>query len=83
MPLSKSAHLTPSELTDIPVSRRPIDIPPRTASMNKLMVLPRCCAATAVCNREFAVVLPTAIEMPARISKMDNAQNRGLLPRAR
>jgi hypothetical protein len=76
MPLINSAYFTPSKLTDVPVIRLPIDIPQRIASMNKLMVLPCCRAATVVCNSEFTIVLLTAIEVPARTSKMGNPQSR-------
>jgi hypothetical protein len=47
--------------------------------MNKLMVLPRRDAATVACNREFAEVLLTLIERPAKTSKMGNPQDQGLI----
>ena len=56
-PLINGAQRTRIKLTDIAVSRLRIDMPPRMASMNKLMVLPRRDAAMVACNRGFAEVL--------------------------
>jgi hypothetical protein len=63
----------------MPVIRLPIDIPPRMAGMNKLMVLPRRDAATVACNNEFAEVLLMLIERPGKTSKVGNPQNHGLI----
>ena len=78
MPLISNALRTPSMLVEMPVSRLPIEMPPRMASIYKLTARPRRCDDTVACKKVFAEVLLTLIARPARISNAGNPQNHGL-----
>ena len=72
-----NALVTPSRLTETPVSRFPNEMPLPMASMYRLIACPRSDGDAVVCKREFAEVLLMLIEKPAMPNSTGNPQNHG------